>query len=393
MEFQDYLFSQRYLSAKEYMSLIGQQLKTSVSSLAVDEQGFLKVPAKREESFQPIISKHPIGEVLRHTPLAKLVFERAGVQELEELVEKWHQWHLDHLEPIGHYATTNRCGSNLFREAIAKKRVGVFAVNSGRKSGALIQNGDNVVIPEASSAFYVAMAAAAKCENLTVITSNAILFSEYLNNPCVARAFRNFYFMGGRADLDPRGEVAEHAGVFGPDAQLAYNRAIEENPGATVVVMPTSGLLPEQGPFATQGEVRALKLSIIKDALQHGVRELIFISDHSKHLKSKISKYGTQILPNNQWRELIEENRARVSLVTTPPATLRDAIVSHRPDTIHPYLRKPLGELYPEFKFDSVDYEYNRAANSLADLFHDEKSSLTFHEVCDAGPQRDAIPV
>jgi hypothetical protein len=329
---------------------------------------------------------HPVGDVLKHMSLAKQVYKRASVSSLEELIGKWEKWHVDYMEPIVNYSMSCRFGRNLYANQLEKKLVGWFITNARVRGGnSIVKNGDTVVIPEGSSAFYVGMAIAACEKRASIITSNGALYCEYLDNPALASSFRNFYVIGGLADLDRDRHLPDSGGVFGMESHAAYTHAIKDNPMATVVIMPTSGILPEDGPFALVGESRALKLSIIRDALEAQVRELVLVADYTKHLEPRTHSYGAQIMPRTSWQALHHEYRGRISLVTAPPPNIRSALrQANLADSAnrHPAARKSLDALGTQ-AWGDVDREYNRNAVRFGATFHDDRTRLMFHEAYD----------
>lgn len=386
MDLHDWLLRSRFINLNEYKEIRKAQDRGSWSGVEFDHDGFACVPA--DAGFDVSFArKHPVGEVLNKAlqPLAAEVYSRAKVKDLDELVLMWQQWHVNHLEPIVNYSTSCRFGRNIYVNQLEKKLVGWFVTNAKVRGNSIINNADIVVIPEGSSAFYVGMAIAAYRSRASVITSNGALYCEYLSNPALARSFADFHVVGGLADLDRDRHVSDNGGMFGLQSEGAYKFAITVRPAATVVIMPVSGFLPEEGPFALTEDTRALKLSIIRDSLDSQVRELVFVCDYSKHLETKMKGdcYGTPIMPPKMWRELLEKHRGRVSLVTSPPSQLRASLV-HSP-IIHPATRRSLDVLGTNVAWSAETQAYNKSARKFGSMFYDEHQRLMFHEVhaCD----------
>ncbi|MDY0168825.1 MAG: hypothetical protein RBS80_19930 [Thermoguttaceae bacterium] len=386
MELHDWLLRSRFISRSEYADILNAEFKGTWSGAEFDTNGFVRI-AQADQLDVAVARKHPIGAVLdRALPLlAKQVYARAGVSDLSELVFMWQQWHVTNLEPIVNHPTSCRFGANLHVNRLEKKLAAWFITNAKVRGNSIIKNADVVVIPEGSSAFYAGLAIAAYRTHVSLITSNGALYCEYLANPALARSFSDFHVIGGLADLDRDRRLPENGGMFGLQSEETYKRAIQDRPQATVIVMPVTGLLPEEGPFALAEETGALKLSIIRDGLDSGVRELVFVADYSKHLESELrsDRYGKPIMRPRAWRELLEQEQGRISLTTAPPAQLRE-IMKHAA-LVHPAARKSLDILQTGVEWSAEVAAYNRSAWKFGRQFCDEDGRLLFHEAytCD----------
>lgn len=98
---------------------------------------------------------------------------------------------------------------------------------------------------------------------------------------------------------------------------------IQEEPPATVVIVPVAGMLPHEGPFDVDANMGALKRTLIEEGLQGKVRKVVFIGDYTKHLASKQGQYGPPVYPAHLWRKMFDTHRERIAIVTTPPPALR----------------------------------------------------------------------
>jgi hypothetical protein len=379
MELHDWLLWSRYVTKREYLQIVKQQIEGSLSDVEFDEHGFAKIDDAEVRGLNHG-RRHPVGEVIDRMDLRRHVYHRAHVEDLPGLVFKWQSWHVDHLEPIANYSTASLFGKNLYVRHAEKKLVAWFVSKAHVRSGPIIRDGDTVVIPEGSSAFYVGLGIAAWRKRVSVITSNGPLYREYLDNPALANSFRDFHVIGGCADLDREHHRSERAGVFGFACQQAYKQAITTDPRATVVVMPVSGMLPDDGPYALDGESGGLKRSIILDSIgdaaEEKVREIIFVTDYSKHMRDESERYGSPIFERGTWRNMLERNHDRITLVAAPPPLMREALCAAEP--VHP-ARRTLSDLGPEAGFSECDRKYNSTARAMGKMFH-SNSRLMFHE-------------
>ena len=262
-----------------------------------------------------------------------------------------------------------------------------FLTNVPVRGRPLIWDTDKVVIPDGSSAFYVGVGVAAWRKCVCVIGSNGPLSCEYLTNPAFSDALDHFYLIGGKADrCEPRAERAgafkrsENGGTFDLPAHKAYEEAILADPAATVVVMPVSGILPEEGPYGLEDQTRRLKEVIIKSGLRHGIRQLVFIADYTKHRRADKNKYGLPVLNTPaEWDALLQDHHARISLVTVPPPDMRELFQGAQP--IHPAERMTTRMLRADAQPIREWNDYNEIACAFGELFQDDMGRSNFHEV------------
>lgn len=379
MELHDWLLESRFISRMTHETIDFAQVEGSLDGVKFDSKGFV-VPHRDSDGECTVIRKHPIGDVIDHSPLRDEIYHTAGVSNLPELVEKWQRWHLENIEPIANYSTSSRFGRNLFEQRAEKRQVARFVNLAQVRNGPLIRNSDTVVIPEGSSAFYVGLAIAAFKKSATIVTSNAALYREYSDNPAVAKSLNHFHLIGGRIDMSHEVCRSDHGGAFGTEAERGYETAITDNPTATVVIMPVSGLLPEDGPYATDDFVRQLKYAIIRAGLYgpRRVREFVFIADYSKHLdlRKSVESYGAPVMDRAEWQRLLRDNQERISLVTFPPPAIRAA---HAGAERHVVSRR-IENLSGSQPFTEIDRSYVKVTAKLGELFYDGGTKVTLHE-------------
>lgn len=385
MELHDWaLCAPRLITKAQYVQIVQTQFAGTVSNLHFakgdsDKEDGLLIDPNPDMLRAPLIRRHPVGDVIDHMPLAKDIYRKAGVADLNGLVAKWQDWHVSNLEPICNHSITSHFGKKLFLNKEEKKLAAWFITNVPVHSDLtpIIRQGAIVVIPDGSSAFYSGLAIAAFTKGASIITSNGPLYSEYLANPALARALSGFQFVGGCVDAD-------QGGAFGHDVQVAYNSAIQMKPRATVVVMSVSGFLPDFGPYATQGNVAALKHSIIEDSIgpdvKEPVQELVFVTDHSKHLSKKAAQYGVPIFGQEKWQKLVEDNRQRISVVTVPPPIIRD-------EASKSSKMREIPMLLSGNQYGKNEKDYNTTVRALADVFYDGEMNM-FHEAYSLDPNR-----
>ena len=390
MALHDWLLSERLATHQQYAQIVRQIFDNSRGSLRTDRTHLLVSPY-REPVLRPTeLRRDPVGEVIDSLkPLAQDVYRNAGVANLQELVAKWQRWHVDNLEPIVAYPTGTEFASRLYEEhAVEKKLVAWFLTNVPVRGEPLIRDTDNVVIPDGSSGFYVGLAIAAWKNRVCLISSNGPLFCEYLCNPAFSNALEDFYLIGGKADhraphdapAGPAYKACQNGGMFDEPAHQAYEKGIMKNPQATVVVMPVSGILPEEGPYGLEDQTRQLNRSIIDSSVKQRVRQLVFIADHSKHREDDRSKYGLPIMNTpGDWHAFLDEHHDRISLVTASPPAMRDLL--HGADPIHPAERPTIQMLKSGADALATLCDYNRVACEFGKLFQDASGRPNFHEV------------
>lgn len=388
MDLHDWLLNSRLMTLDQYKETVAAQYRGSIAGVKFVD-GFIDGDSSQGSN---LVRKHPIGDVIESLPFKNEIYNNAGVTSLGELVDKWQQWHVSNIEPIATYSTSSRVGKNVYARQEEKKLVARFVNQERIGTGPLIQNSDTVVIPEGSSAFYVGLAIAAIRKRVSIVTSNALLCREYLDNPALAKSFKDFYAIGGLADKDSSLSRSEHGGYFGPDAQYAYEIAIKDRPAATVVIMPVSGLLHRDGPYATDDFIRALKYSIIRASLtdERRVREFVFIADYSKHLPQNVDSYGAPVVEREEWAKLLKQNQGRISVVTAPPPSLRTAFSSGMYS--HP-VNRSLEGIKPGLPFGDDDRTYCKTCSELAKVFYDGGSRSTFHEAYFSHKSEELAPV
>jgi len=385
MGFQEYVVGNKWLTRPEFLEVLAEQCNESVGYQGVDSDGFQVLDRKTEEPAWTTMRRPPFGEVLSRIPrICELVLKRANVKSMAKLAERWHRDLIREMECIGNYSPEIRCASNLYTRHLEKKIVARYVVTSKRVNSTrtLIGKSEKIALLEGSSGFCLAMAVAHQFKSTcSIISSNGLLNSEYLHNPCIAKSFANFHVVGGRADFDVSTHAPDHAGVYGHDAQQQFESDMERDPGATTLVVPCSGILPDEGPLATSGDVQGLKNSVIRSAMEIGVHQIIFIVDYSKMLPTHIKDYGVAVFAASNWKKLITEHGSRISIVTTPPPALRRALASKN---VHPCHRKKLSDSFPGVSFSSDDHEYSKVAEQFHSLF---QAGIGFYEALHVEPE------
>jgi hypothetical protein len=190
--------------------------------------------------------------------------------------------------------------------------------------------------------------------------------------------------IGGHVD-----DHITHGGVSGPKCLDQFETAITKMPAATVVIMPVTGFLPDEGPFGLDTPTRTVKEHLITASLSANVRALIFITDYTKHLPSKKGKYGCPVFNQpGKWQSLLGAHRERIQIVTAPPPELRKRMANGELD--QPLLRKALARPYvlPE-----DEREYDGVAERLARLTrkgmtYDTKFKEVFCETAVSGTEQ-----
>jgi hypothetical protein len=327
------------------------------------------------------------------TSIAQQIYHNANVANLKELVEKWQQWHVDNLEPIVNYPTGSEFALRLYENRpVEKKLVAWFLANVRIRGQSLISNTDKVVVPEGSSSFYIGLGIAAWRSSVCVISTNGPLFCEYLCNPAFSNALDNFYLVGGKADHRPARHIqarpafnaCQNGGLFNATAREAYEQAITDRPEATVVIMPVSGILPNEGPYGLDAHTRELKRFVINCSVRHGVRKLVFVADYTKHCVNERNqnKYGLPVLnAPSDWNTLLEEHHDRIALVTAPPPAMRDLFRGAPP--IHPAERLNIQLLRANAQPSAALCNYNQVAREFGEIFQDSSGMPCFHEAWD----------
>lgn len=374
MEFERFLFLKRWIDRGELGQVIKEQFARGYRG-PVDSAGIfsnvLDVTTPLDNYRQT-----PFGDVLKDMATVLASVEARAGMKFNDLIREWKNWHRALMEPVSQFSTQSKFGKAIYCEQFEKKLVGKYVVESSD----MIGNGEKIVLPEGSSAFYVGMAIAAYRDDVSVVTTNAAFIREYRDNPTIAQTIKLVTTIGGEIDYDHRKGLSEHGGVFGFECQKQYIQAIRDAPGATIVVMPVTGILPDEGPYAADGPSQGEKDSIITESFRANVRLVIFVADYSKHLGSKRKHYGVPIFPKRVWKEKVEANSDRVALVTCPPPKLRESL-QRRTDRIEPRDRT-----YDDFpgltsaNFTDEEAEYYQAAKQFDKIWRDSRGKPTFHE-------------
>jgi hypothetical protein len=286
---------------------------------------------------------------------------------LGAIVDEWREWHRDHLEPITTYSSRRRSARALYARQPEKKCVALHLVNAEGEGGTrVIADGDSVVVAEGPGCFYVGLAIAAAGRRAKVYTSNSALIRECQANPAVTAALAGVHVIlaAGNAHID-----SEHAGVFGPPSE--YCEVLRSSAASTVVVMTASRLTAEDGPMAAGPSAATTGRLLVREALARGARQLILVTDYTRHLRPRGSGAGSPMFRRDEWQELVARHRGRIGIVTSPPPALRAAFAFYGPNAAE-VLGRDLYDMPGPLAFGAVDYEYDRAAKQLCTLLRSE---------------------
>jgi len=126
---------------------------------------------------------------------------------------------------------------------------------------------------------------------------------------------------------------------------------------------------------------------LIEAFKSRGLRNVVFIADHAKLLESD-DPAGTPIFPGGAWPKVVQENKRRILIVTSPSPGLRQA---HEIAQVYNMLgeldvaRRNLDDLEKEecfeslgFKFSDVDRAYDKAAKALYRIVSDDRTPRFF---------------
>ncbi len=377
MDFLFFLFCTKLISKKEFYELLNRQLRIAFGNVSPPgsnwESGEFASAHLDEIDDLERIRTLPIGELLKSDPqLHDLVCRRAEAS-FDEIVEGYWLWGRRRMEPLARYSIASHFGRSLYENQEEKKLVANFLVSAKVRNGrSIIKDGDSVVLPEGSSAFYCGLAISEHLRNVTVVTSNDVLLREFRDNPLVARGLRRLIMVGGVAEYDDSLQRSEYGGFYGEACHDIYHRCIYENPGATILVVPCTSICPSEGPTSHDSNSATTKLSLIRDAVSSGVREVVLIADHTKHRQGA----GIEI-DSAGWEKFISDNRGKVSLVSCPPPDMRRWMVTN-PSARDVSSRIVRGNADPSVN-TKQNLEYDRSAKEFADILGDQVAAR-FHE-------------
>jgi hypothetical protein len=291
----------------------------------------------------------------------------------------------------------SRVVRKLYQAEFEKRLVAQYLCSGVLESGRrFIYDGDNLVLPEGSSIFYIGLTLAATHRNIAIATSNQLLIEEYFSNPELASSFSTgFLTVGGYPDKSECGG-SDQGAVFKSPAEFAFEKAIEEDPGATVVLIPVSGITLDAGPFATKGDVSSLKKKIIQKSVLKSVREVIIVCDWRKQLHRDGEGYGAPVFSQADWKDLLKSNEEKhfLSLVTTPTPRVRELVLKGQLGE-NPYNRQTTAFDGDDLSLSNDDRSYIRTAKGLYGAFSGQMyEALKFTEYAsETVPQKIAIAV
>ncbi len=329
------------------------------------------------------IRQIPFGELLgTNFAILREVLQKSGRSNIHELAEDWYAWHCDHLEPICDYCLKNHMGEHLYKQQGQKKLVAQFLVNAyAGNSGPIIRENDTVILPEGTSTLYVGLAIAAHKREVTVHTSNSGLIREYRHNPVLEQRLKDMFIIGGKADW-------KHCEVEGEKCSEQYLNVLSENHSGIVLIIPVTRLTPEQGPTAT-GPSWKIRGDIVRKGLRREVLRVVFIADHTKLSREPVDDEHPIFITGN-WREIVEEYKNRILIVTSVPPNLQNVhdilrvygmsqeleVKRRNLDTL--IQQDPIAGL--DFAFSDADKAYDEVAKQLDDMVSDS-TATRFWEV------------
>jgi len=363
MKFSDYLFFTQRLTCEDYIMLLIMQNRKALEQYYKDPKQKSEIHVAKAKGLEDFY-RTPFGDVLINE---QKVFEKMRAADpkvdLDSLLNEWRRWHVENLEPFCTYSLSTKIGKEMYNRRIEKKMVARHVAST------FVGNGDTVCIPEGSSGTYVGLAIGLLYEKVTIVTSNEPLLREYRENPQFAPSFHEMLAIGGHVD-----DLIAHGGVSGPKCQEQFEKAIQKDPGATVVIMPVSGLLPDPGPHGLDDATCKLKEMLIRVSLGANVRALIFVTDYTKHLPSRMSSYGRPLFNRRgEWAQLLRDHRDRIRIVTAPPPELR------RQTTLQPLVRQvssPLDLSREEREYEEIAQTFARSTRK-----HEKSYECSFIEV------------
>jgi hypothetical protein len=310
MTLEDYLWYNGFLDQREYLQLQQRQLELTYQMVRNQTPGLVNT------------TKPVMGDILQsNEAVRKSAFEKAQVSSIDELIRLWMKWHCQNLEPMSDYPLSKAFGRSLYSQRMEKKRVALAVTGYAiRNHGTIVTDGDSIVIPEGSSAAYLGIACCSYRKNTTIITTNPVVLREIQCNDVLSERCRYVHALGGIID---KGDVGS---PIGPEVDNAYVAAIESVPTAGVVIIPSKGLTPLEGPFASTADIGRLKRTIIDAATKSSkVREVVFVSDHTKHDDTKRMDYGQPVYGEHLWRRIREDFCGKISIVTGAPDNYIDS--------------------------------------------------------------------
>lgn len=313
MDFPTFLLRSQYITREEFSQIALGVLKATDGKW---QNGFLQpsLASVQPDEFDRV-RPFPFGDVLENTTdVLQNVLGRAGLATLDDVVGYWQQWHVDFIQPLSDYAlspsTPRPFGKLLYDQGREKRNCGMEFAR------AIIHDRDHVVIPEGTSSFWVGLAVLALRQDVRIITSNGALVRELLENPKLRQRANSVNVIGGELDVEIGGTGR---GFVGQDTQTAYEHAVTNEPGATVVVSSVSGLLPECGPYAPCPVTSFTRHALLRQALDSGVRCVGFVADHTKLRDRALSSYGEPIFVDRDgWQSVLARRLNRIAFVVAP---------------------------------------------------------------------------
>lgn len=334
MRFEEFLLHAGWLNREEFAkvvwpAVIGFGCKCDANHLLKPRLNTQFDPKTSLLSDLEGMRPRPFGEVLekQHPDIHREILNRSKLESLKDVLDAYYRWHAYEIQPISSYRQCPGFGGRLYRQEYEKRLVARWLAD-GETFGShqIVRNGDYVFIPEGSSGLFAGIAIVAYRKNIHLLTSNGALIREVHENAFLQSRLKGLTVLGGDTEIDSNNLSTGSRGFL--SGLESFERAVED-PGATVIVSPVSGLLPAVGPFAPTAESERARFELLDYVLddRSNLREIAFIADWTKHSNTKRDDYGFPIMnPESRWRNAIERNRSRLSFITCPPAELRRSL-------------------------------------------------------------------
>lgn len=191
MDFGAYLLHTKILTMGEYQLLLAWQNNLFELFRPVGDQDEFVAKHLKDQTDLSAVRAKPLGPILAKSKSGERVLQRSG-KTVEKLVEEWQEWHCHNMEPIATYPLTSKFGPAIYERQLEKRLVATFVVsNPVDNGGTLIRDGDNVAIPEGTSALYVGLAIAAKRKTYASLPPMAVYLGSIVTIPPLPAHSRN----------------------------------------------------------------------------------------------------------------------------------------------------------------------------------------------------------
>lgn len=339
MLFEDWLFHTQKISFDQYRTAKRAQLEATIDSNQLLPNKLIRHSLDERRLFDDISRARPLpfGRVL-----SRIYPEVIAEEQLVCWVTEWRAWHLEHIEPISDYRTDSSFpdldgeygfGQRLFTNQVEKKIVACFLTDFVRSDKRpIINDSDHVALSDGSSTVYVGLAAASRKKHVTLITSNDALIRELRENPIATRSLSHVWTVGGQMSGMPSTGGEPEYGKFGRIAKDNFLQYIKDDPGATTFVCAVEAILPGEGPYAPNVECAGVLKHVLQESLANRpqIRDVVFIADYTKMLKTGVPTHAVPIFSPANWREIVAQYRQCISVVTCPPEAIKQISIKSK---------------------------------------------------------------